>query len=302
MENDFCAILASLPDEKQAQQLSHEGLIKIYCAHYRFSCQLAQAVVGMQAQLDSLQKKVDQLQEENRELRRKLNANSDTAASIPPSQDTSGNERRDARKDDKDWQEEQSPQIPRVQDPKVIEEVLRTMSAIATFSPKDDGEDWDEKEIGGDIIARCLPDERLSMEDLLRHQLASAPLEKKDVDASSLSPARQLHWDEHEVAILLDTAEKVARKELERPYAVRRLSQILRMRLAAKDFPLDEKTRNEAGIQLQLHWMEHYLETGQAKSISKLFVKIARLRADAPDRYAALLRRAKEELEELGIR
>ena len=249
MENDFCAILASLPDEKQAQQLSHEGLIKIYCAHYRFSCQLAQAVVGMQAQLDSLQKKVDQLQEENRELRRKLNANSDTAASIPPSQDTSGNERRDARKDDKDWQEEQSPQIPRVQDPKVIEEVLRTMSAIATFSPKDDGEDWDEKEIGGDIIARCLPDERLSMEDLLRHQLASAPLEKKDVDASSLSPARQLHWDEHEVAILLDTAEKVARKELERPYAVRRLSQILRMRLAAKNFPLDEKTRDEAGIQ-----------------------------------------------------
>ena len=249
MENDFCAILASLPDEKQAQQLSHEGLIKIYCAHYRFSCQLAQAVVGMQAQLDSLQKKVDQLQEENRELRRKLNANSDTAASIPPSQDTSGNERRDARKDDKDWQEEQSPQIPRVQDPKVIEEVLRTMSAIATFSPKDDGENWDEKEIGGDIIARCLPDERLSMEDLLRHQLASAPLEKKDVDASSLSPARQFHWDEHEVAILLDTAEKVARKELERPYAVRRLSQILRMRLAAKNFPLDEKTRNEAGIQ-----------------------------------------------------
>ena len=221
MENDFCAILASLPDEKQAQQLSHEGLIKIYCAHYRFSCQLAQAVVGMQAQLDSLQKKVDQLQEENRELRRKLNANSDTAASIPPSQDTSGNERRDARMEVEDWQEEQSPQIPRAQDPKVIEEVLRTMSAIATFSPKDDGEDWDEKEIGGDIIARCLPDERLSMEDLLRHQLASAPLEK-DADASSLSPARQPHWDEHEVAILLDTAEKVARKELERPYAVRR--------------------------------------------------------------------------------
>lgn len=301
MENDFCAILASLPDEHQAQQLSHEGLIKVYCAHYRFSCQLAQAVVGMQAQLDSLQKKVEQLQEENRELWRTLNAKSYIAASIPHSQDAPGNERRDARMEVEDWQEEQSPQIPRAQDPKVIEEVLRTMSAIATFSPKDDGEDWDEKEIGGDIIARCLPDERLSMEDLLRHQLASAPLEK-DADASSLSPARQPHWDEHEVAILLDTAEKVARKELERPYAVRRLSQILRMRLAAKDFPLDEKTRNEAGIQLQLHWMERYLETGQARNISKLFIKIARLRADAPDRYAALLRRAKEELEELGIR
>ena len=244
---------------------------------------------------------VEQLQEENKDLWRALNVSPDTTTNIPLSQDAPGNERRDARMEVEDWQEEQSPQIPRVQDPKVIEEVLRTMSAIATFSPKDDGEDWDEKEIGGDIIARCLPDERLSMEDLLRHQLASAPLEK-DADASSLSPARQPHWDEHEVAILLDTAEKVARKELERPYAVRRLSQILRMRLAAKDFPLDEKTRNEAGIQLQLHWMERYLETGQARNISKLFIKIARLRADAPDRYAALLRRAKEELEELGIR
>ena len=301
MENDFCAILASLPDEHQAQQLSHEGLIKVYCAHYRFSCQLAQAVVGMQAQLDSLQKKVDQLQEENRELWRTLNAKSYTAASIPHSQDAPGNERRDARMEVEDWQEEQSPQIPQAQDPKVIEEVLQTMSAIATFSPKDDGEDWDEEEIGGDIIARCLPDERLPLASVLKHQPASSPLEK-DSDTSSVSPTRQPHWDELEVALLLDTAEKVARKELERPYAVRRLSQILRMRLAAKDFPLDEKTRNEAGIQLQLHWMERYLETGQARNISKLFIKIARLRADAPDRYAALLRRAKEELEELGIR
>ena len=168
MENDICAILASLPDEEQAQQLSHEELIDVYCAHYRVSCQLAQAVVSMQAQLDSLQKMVEQLQEENRELWRTLNAKSYTATNIPLSQDAPGNERRDARMEVEDWQEEQSPQIPRVQDPKVIEEVLRTMSAIATFSPKDDGEDWDEKEIGGDIIARCLPDERLSMEDLLR--------------------------------------------------------------------------------------------------------------------------------------
>ena len=56
MENDIYAILASLPDEHQAQQLSHEGLIKVYCAHYRFSCQLAQTNVGMRAQLNSLQK------------------------------------------------------------------------------------------------------------------------------------------------------------------------------------------------------------------------------------------------------
>lgn len=151
MENDIYAILASLPDEHQAQQLSHEGLIKVYCAHYRFSCQLAQTIVGMRAQLNSLQKMVEQLQEENKDLWRALNVSPDTATNIPLSQDAPGNERRDARMEVEDWQEEQSPQIPRVQDPKVIEEVLRTMSAIATFSPKDDGEDWDEKEIGGDI-------------------------------------------------------------------------------------------------------------------------------------------------------
>lgn len=300
MENDICAILASLPDEEQARQLSHEELLKTYCTLYRFTCQLAQ-VVSMQAQLDSLQKKVDQLQKENKDLWRTLNVSPDTATNIPLSQDTPGNERRDTRMEVEDWQEEQRPKMPREQDPKVNEEVLRTISAIATFSPKNDEEDGDEEEIGGDIIARCRPGERLSLTSSLKHQPASAPLEK-DSDTSSVSPVLQPRWDEHEVALLLDTAEKVARKELERPYAVRWLSQILRMRLAAKDFPLDEKTRNEAGIQLQLHWMEHYLETGQAKSISKLFVKIARLRADAPDRYAALLRRAKEELEELGIR
>ena len=89
MENDICAILASLPDEEQARQLSHEELLKTYCTLYRFTCQLAQ-VVSMQAQLDSLQKKVDQLQEENRELWRTLNAKSYTAASIPHSQDALG--------------------------------------------------------------------------------------------------------------------------------------------------------------------------------------------------------------------
>lgn len=97
MENDFYAILASLPDEEHAAQLSHEELLKAYCVLYRFTCQLAQAVVVLQAQLASLQAKVDQLQEENNELRRKLNINSDTAG-IPPSQDALRNERREARK------------------------------------------------------------------------------------------------------------------------------------------------------------------------------------------------------------
>ena len=200
-----------------------------------------------------------------------------------------------------DWQEAQTPQMPQGQNMDVIEEVLRTMSAIATFSPQDDGEGWDEEKAG--IIARRFPDEGLSSAS--KRQLPSVSLEEDEqaTEASSpLSPVRQPLWDENEVALLLDTAEKIARGELKRPYAVRRLSQILRRRLAAKGIQIDEKTRNEAGIHLQLHWMELYLESGKPKNISKLFVKIARLKADAPDRYAALSRRAEEELKELGVR
>lgn len=104
MENDIYALLASLPNEEQAQQLSHEELLKAYCAHYRFTCQLAQAVVTMQTQLALLQKKVEQLQEENNELRRKLNVNSDTAG-IPPSQDPLRNERRAAKEKEKEEKE-----------------------------------------------------------------------------------------------------------------------------------------------------------------------------------------------------
>ena len=102
--------------------------------------------------------------------------------------------------------------------------------------------------------------------------------------SSALGPAHQLHWDETEVVLLLGTAESIAREELERPKTVRQLSRILRMRLAAKTIPVDEKTRNEAGMHLQLHWIEVYLETGKAKNISKLFVEIARLKADAPEK------------------
>lgn len=73
------------------------------------------------------------------------------------------------------------------------------------------------------------------------------------------------------------------------------------MRLAAKGIPVDEKIRNEAGIHLQLHWIEVYLKSGKAMNISKLFVEVARLKADAPEKYARLSRKAEEELAELAI-
>lgn len=65
--------------------------------------------------------------------------------------------------------------------------------------------------------------------------------------SSALSPTHQPHWDETEVVLLLGTAERIAREELERPEDVRQLSRILPMRLATKGIPVDEKNRNEAG-------------------------------------------------------
>ena len=43
------------------------------------------------------------------------------------------------------WEEDFSPAMPQEQDDKVIDEALQSMSAIATFESKDDGEEWEEE-------------------------------------------------------------------------------------------------------------------------------------------------------------
>ena len=43
------------------------------------------------------------------------------------------------------WEEELSPAMPQEQDEEVIDEALQSMSAIAIFESKNDGEEWDEK-------------------------------------------------------------------------------------------------------------------------------------------------------------
>ena len=112
---------------------------------------------------------------------------------------------------------------------------------------------------------------------------------------------RQPNWEENEVILLLNTTEKIAKGDLERTEAISLLSRLLRLRLAAKGISVGAKTRNESVIHLQIHWMEIYLETGQAKNLSGLFVEIARLKANNPEKYAMLFRQAEEELQELHI-
>lgn len=47
--------------------------------------------------------------------------------------------------------------------------------------------------------------------------------------------------------------------------------------------------------------MEMYLETGQARNISKLFVEITRLRADAPEKYTKISNQLRKYLIEFDI-
>ena len=53
---------------------------------------------------------------------------------------------------EENWEEEQTPAILQEQDDKINEEVLQSMSAIATFESKeDDGEDWNEELLFADV-------------------------------------------------------------------------------------------------------------------------------------------------------
>ena len=65
--------------------------------------------------------------------------------------------------------------------------------------------------------------------------------------------------------------------------------------------PVDGKPRHEAGIHLHPHWMKMYLETGQARNISKLFVDITSLRADTPEKYTKISNQLRKYLIEFDI-
>ena len=52
---------------------------------------------------------------------------------------------------EENWEEEQPSAILQEQDDKINEEVQQSMSALATFESKDDGEDWDEELLFADI-------------------------------------------------------------------------------------------------------------------------------------------------------
>lgn len=108
------------------------------------------------------------------------------------------------------------------------------------------------------------------------------------------SPFARVVWNKFEAALLVDTYEKVAKGELVRKVAVAKLSKRLRYRKIKNGIEVNEKYRNENGIQLQLSIMENILTHGEKglTSRSRLFEDVAQLATENLDEYTALLHEA----------
>ena len=108
------------------------------------------------------------------------------------------------------------------------------------------------------------------------------------------SPFARVVWNKYEAALLVDTYEKVAKGELARKVAVAKLSKRLRYRKIKNGIEVNEKYRNENGIQLQLSIMENILTHGEKglTSRSRLFEDVALLATENRDEYTALLHEA----------
>ena len=105
-------------------------------------------------------------------------------------------------------------------------------------------------------------------------------------------------WIEEEVALLLQSIEMIKTKKIERKIAIIQLSEKLRKKCIERGINITDKTRNYAGVELQMINMEYYLKTGIARNISKLFQKIANMMKKEPDKFSELLDRASKEYNE----
>lgn len=121
------------------------------------------------------------------------------------------------------------------------------------------------------------------------------------------SPFARVIWNKFEAALLVDTYEKVAKGEIARKDAISKLSKRLRYRMIKNGIEVNEKYRNENGIQLQLSIMEYILTDGEKglANHSQLFEEIAGLSKNDRGDFVGLLEEAfrmyPEPLEDEGI-
>lgn len=106
----------------------------------------------------------------------------------------------------------------------------------------------------------------------------------------------RIEWDEHEVALLIDSCCKVSGRVLSKAEAVALLSDTLRKKAKDVGLTIDDVYRNTNGIALQMTKMD-YLLTGGKKGLSgasKLFESMANMYLHNKQEYEKILQEAQK--------
>lgn len=105
------------------------------------------------------------------------------------------------------------------------------------------------------------------------------------------SPFTRVVWNKFEVALLVDAYVKVSNGEVARKNAVSQLSKQLRNRMIMNGIEINDRFRNENGIQLQMATVEYLLTDGE-KGIqcpNKLFEDVVDMYLDRHEEFVRLL-------------
>ncbi len=104
-------------------------------------------------------------------------------------------------------------------------------------------------------------------------------------------PFVKIPWDKYEVALLIDSYNRVTSGELSRRDAVSELSKRLRNGKILNGIEVSDKYRNENGIHMQMAAIEYCLTNGAKgfKSPSQLFKEIAQIYMENQDSFSNLL-------------
>lgn len=102
-------------------------------------------------------------------------------------------------------------------------------------------------------------------------------------------------WNKYEAALLLDYYYKIESGQIDRKRAIKEISNELRLWADINNLKIDDKYRNENGINLQLESMTFIVTCGESgiNRSSKLFENIVKIYNEDIDSFNIILDKAK---------
>lgn len=110
--------------------------------------------------------------------------------------------------------------------------------------------------------------------------------------------ALRIEWDIYEIALLIEACEKVIANNKAKPEILAELSEALRKRAIKNGIVIDSKFRNKNGINLQMTKMAYLITDGSygLSGASKLYVDMADMKKNNPEKYQEILLTAKQQI------